>query len=384
MKKLAYIDGLKGLGALMVYLSHFVFAFYYAAYSLQPEHANTVGGIEITLGKTPLNILYNGNFAVRLFLVVSGFVLCIGYFKTRDKMKLKVGAVKRYFRLAPLILISNMLIVILMYFGCYHNSETAVFTKSLDWFYGFNHFTPSLSEAFYESLIGCFVNGSNDYNGVLWTIPYLFWGALIVYLAAYLLGEISFRYIAYGVMLLVLLRTDFAGIIFGFIICDFWYTQEKWLERYSRYPVIPILIFILGCYFASYPSIGISMEGTIYSILGTPKVVTFHLLGAVLIVAGILGCNSLQKLFGCRPLQYLGKVSYSIYLWHFLVIATFSSWFFGMFKGIVGYQITVFIDFILTTLLVLIISRLSEKYLETLGKYMENRIVKLMVPELNY
>lgn len=55
MKKLDYIDGLKGIGALMVYLCHFVFAFYYAAYTLLPEHVNTKSGAEIFIGKTPLN-----------------------------------------------------------------------------------------------------------------------------------------------------------------------------------------------------------------------------------------------------------------------------------------------------------------------------------------
>ena len=61
MKKLAYIDGLKGIGALMVYFCHFVFAFYYAAYSLTPESSHTASQIEIAIGKTPLNLLYSGN-----------------------------------------------------------------------------------------------------------------------------------------------------------------------------------------------------------------------------------------------------------------------------------------------------------------------------------
>ena len=71
MKKLDYIDGLKGIGALMVFFCHFVFAFYYAAYSLTGDAVNTNSGIEITIGKTPLNLLYSGNSAVCLFLVFS-------------------------------------------------------------------------------------------------------------------------------------------------------------------------------------------------------------------------------------------------------------------------------------------------------------------------
>ena len=117
MKKLDYIDGLKGMGALMVYLCHFVFAFYYAAYTLLPEHVNTRTGVEILIGKTPLNFFYNGNGAVCLFLVFSGFVLCLSYFRTRDRARLKAGALKRYFRLMPVILAVNLLIFILMYLG---------------------------------------------------------------------------------------------------------------------------------------------------------------------------------------------------------------------------------------------------------------------------
>ena len=47
MKKLDYIDGLKGIGALMVFFCHFVFAFYYAAYSLTGDAVNTNSGIDL-------------------------------------------------------------------------------------------------------------------------------------------------------------------------------------------------------------------------------------------------------------------------------------------------------------------------------------------------
>lgn len=82
MKKLDYINGLKGIGACMVFFCHFVFAFYYAAYSLTEEALHTASGLEIRIGKTPLNLLYSGNAAVCIFLVCSGFVLCLSYFRT--------------------------------------------------------------------------------------------------------------------------------------------------------------------------------------------------------------------------------------------------------------------------------------------------------------
>ncbi len=376
MKKITYIDGLKGCGALMVYLCHFVFAFYYAAYSLETEHLRTKAGVEILLGKTPLNLLYNGNFAVELFLVLSGFVLCLGFFRTGEKQRLKAGAKRRYLRLMPPILAVNTAVYILMAAGVYYNSQAAELTGSMDWFYGFNHFEPDFWEMLLESLAGCFLWGSNAYNGVLWTMPYLFLGALVVYLAAALVGKNPFRYIVYAVMIATALVTNiyFTGIFVGFFVCDVVCTRGEWIKWYKKHRWLSWLCFLLGVYLASYPSIGTDMEGTIYAVLGVPRVVPYHLAGAGLILVGAVGNEALQKVFGSGPLRFLGRISYSLYLLHFPVIATFSSWFFLKFWDRLGYHLTVGLDFLLTTLLVLGLSFLSERYVEPLGKGLEGHL----------
>ena len=75
-KKLVYLDGLKGFGCVCVFLTHFVFAFYYGMYHYQPEACHLPDNLDIVIGKSPFNLFFNGNTAVRLFLVISGFVLC--------------------------------------------------------------------------------------------------------------------------------------------------------------------------------------------------------------------------------------------------------------------------------------------------------------------
>ena len=379
MKKLDYINGLKGIGALMVYFCHFVFAFYYGAYSLLPESCHTASQIEISIGKSPLNLFYSGNGAVCLFLVFSGFVLCLSYFAGRDRKRLGAGAWKRYFRLMPMILAANILIYVLMRLGLYRNAETAVLTKSEAWFAGFNQFAPDFLKMLYESLIGCFLQGSNDYNGVLWTIPYLFWGALVVYLAAYLVGENRLRYIVYAVMILVSLTTDiyFTAVFLGFAVSDFFCTQKKGMELWKKYRALPILSFVLGLYLLSYPSIGSDMTGTIYGILPPAYTVIYHVAGAVGLLAGVLGLGSLQRFFGAKPFRFLGDVSYSLYLLHFPVIATFSCWFFLGLHESLGYHLTAGLDFLCTTVLVLLLSSLSRRYLEPVSGYLEQGIRRL-------
>ncbi|MCI8851939.1 MAG: acyltransferase [Lachnospiraceae bacterium] len=380
MKKLHYIDGLRGIGALMVYLCHFVFAFYYGAYSLQPEHVHTASGLEILIGKSPLNLFYNGNFAVELFLVLSGFVLCLGYFSTGDRNRLRKGAAGRYFRLMPPVLLVNLLVWGLMRLGAYQNSLAAEAALSMDWFYGFNHFPPDLGEALVESLAGCFLWGSNAYNGVLWTMPYLFLGAWVVYLAAALVGENPLRYVAYVVMMATALVTNiyFTGVFFGFFVCDLVCTRTKWLSWYRKRQWLSWLFFLSGVYLASYPSIGTDMGGTIYAVLGVPRVVPYHLAGAGLILLGAVGNSFWQRVLGFKPLRFLGKISYSLYLIHFPVIATFSSWFFLKLQGKLGYHWTVGLDFILTTLLVLALSAAGQRYVEPLGNQMAQGLQRMM------
>lgn len=87
--KLVYLDGLKGFGCVCVFLTHFVFAFYYGMYHYQPESCHLPDNLDIVIGKSLLNLLFNGNTAVRLFLVISGFVLCRSFFATGDKNRLK-------------------------------------------------------------------------------------------------------------------------------------------------------------------------------------------------------------------------------------------------------------------------------------------------------
>lgn len=134
--KLVYLDGLKGFGCVCVFLTHFVFAFYYGMYHYQPEACHLPDNLDIVIGKSPLNLLFNGNTAVRLFLVISGFVLCRSFFATGDKNRLKRSAAKRYFRLMPTVLVVNVVIWLAMALELYQNGPAAALAGSEEWFAG--------------------------------------------------------------------------------------------------------------------------------------------------------------------------------------------------------------------------------------------------------
>src|SRR6185437_16408809 len=105
--RLDYLDGLRGIAALLVVFNHYALSFYPAAFSKSLGEFHTKSHLETIFFNTPLAILVNGSFAVCLFVLLSGFVLSIKYFQNRDIPHLQKSAVLRYFRLLPPILFCN-------------------------------------------------------------------------------------------------------------------------------------------------------------------------------------------------------------------------------------------------------------------------------------
>ena len=129
-----------------------------------------------------------------------------------------------------------------------------------------------------------------------------------------------------------------------------------------------------------YPSAGFDYEGTIWGILPFVLVNYYHLLGVVLFVFSVLNLESVQWFFSLGLFQYLGRISYSLYLIHFLVIATLGSWFFLIAEPLYGYNLTCFLNLILVGAVTGLLSELSVRYVEPLGKkgeaFVEERIFR--------
>ena len=367
-KKLIYLDGIKGLGCVIVFLCHFVFAFYYGMYHYQPESCHLPGNLDIIIGKSPLNLFFNGNTAVRLFLILSGYTLCLSFFRTREKERLLASAKRRYLRLMPPVLVVNVMIWFCMVLGLYQNGPAAELAGSVEWFAGFNSFEPSFFKMLQESLFGCFLFGTNDYNGVLWTLQMLFLGAYLDYILAAFVSRLRWRYVIYAVVAVILLRSDFLGIFLGYVLCDFMHTDWNWRKKLCASKVLNWLVLVLGFYFMSYPSAGFGYEGTIWGILPFVFVNYYHIFGVLCFVFAVLNLEPVQRFFSMKVFGYLGRISYSLYLIHFLVIATFGAWFQLTFYGMLGYNVASLLNLVLTAGITILLSELSLRYVEPLSK----------------
>lgn len=380
--KLEYLEGFKGWACLCVLLCHFLSAFYLTLYNCVPEYANTGTQLELIMGKTPLNIFYSGNFGVRVFFLISGFVLSYKFFTSKDEnsamLYLRKSAVKRYFRLIIPVTIANAAAWILMEAGAYHNQLAGIIAKSKTWLSPFNNFDPDFMMMVKENFFGNFFLYEANYVSPLWTMTYEMLGSLLVFAVLALIGKVKARYAFYIVFLMIFRVSNYSHFILGMAMCDIMCNKPEFMEKVRKKQWLVWLLFIAGFYLGSYPS-GVGPENSVYSFLNVPfianKVVFYHLVGAVMMIFALLNSNLLQKFFESRPLAYLGKHSFSLYLVHWPVMATFSCWFLFKLSGEgLTYNQIMAINFVLTMLIIFPVSMLMTKYADRAGTRFANWI----------
>lgn len=383
-KRLEYIEGYKGFACLCVLLSHFISAFCNVWVTSLPERELTGSWFETWIGTTPFNIFYNGNFGVRVFFITSGFVLSYGFFCTGDEKYLKKGAVKRYFRLILPVITVNVLTYLLMKFGLLYHQQAAMVCKSYDWLAAFNNFQPSFLGMIKEAVFGNFFGNSSEYVGPLWTMTYEMLGSLLVFAFLALFGKEKVRYVLYVVFLLLFRESNYSHFILGMAICDVMQGEHSWIETYrSSKWMIPLTV-IVGLFFSTYPS-GTNPEITMYRYFNLNQwmdtVTVYHFIGATLLFIAILNSKLLQKLFELQPFAFLGKYCFGLYLIHWPVMMSLSSYIMVHYQGRISYYKLVLADFILTMAVIGLLSVLMSKTVEAWSIKLANRVAAKAFPE---
>ena len=117
MNRYNWIDGLRGGACVVVYLQHFTLAF-----------ANNMLYDNGCFRIKPLAFMFNGNFAVCLFLIIS-FYLTSKNILTKNVTSRDIGlmSVKRYMRLTiPIIIVCLFVILIQLTFGFYNQEVSTI------------------------------------------------------------------------------------------------------------------------------------------------------------------------------------------------------------------------------------------------------------------
>lgn len=341
-KKINCIEGLRTIGWIGIFLCHF-------RYSMLPN-------LSLFIDKTPLSFFYSGNPYVRMFFVISGFVLSYKYFNFDISLqKIPKEMIRRYFRLMPLIFLFSLIIYIFMKLGFLKNLEVAEITNSKTFLASFNNFEPSIFRCLKEALFNNYLIGDALYIGPLWTIKYEFLGSLLVILSVSIFKNQKIRYLFYPIFLLAY-KSYFNYFIIGMIICDL-YLNQKINIFISNHKLIKTILILTG--FLLFSMTNITSEKKLDRIIFG--------IGIILFFIGFINSTLMENIFGNKLMQLGGRISFSAYLIHWPIIETFSCYFVLLFYSKMDFNLLVLINCFISLFIIAFFSYFINKYIEPLG-----------------
>ena len=364
--RIVWLDGMKGMACLAVMWHHFILSFlplFYSDFISVKSISNT---LEHELQQSPWLFWVNGNFMVMLFLFITGIVMVRKIVGMNDGNRLPKVMIKRYMSLMLPLAVMTVTVFVFIKFNWLKNNAASVISGS-SWLEnccpGEMNFLQMVYGIIAETWFGAF-----RMTGALWMMSTLFKGSYLVILLGILAWKIqpgkvmTICIVLAGIM--VLLSPYYAPMCLGaaFYIC---YKNYGWLFGHKY---IGVAALAAGCFFGGYPS-GVKPDN-IYKILWfLPEYIDaipfWHIVGATLAIYGVANLLRVQRILSKKPIVFLGKISYAVYLWHPFFISTVASYTYIFLNGIgVDEYVNVSMTFVVLNIAVIVFTHFFSKYIE--------------------
>ncbi|MDN7904909.1 acyltransferase [Burkholderia diffusa] len=341
--KFEFVDGLRGVAALQVVLLHYASAFLpvFTRAGL-PEHF----AWEKAASNSPLFVAFQGYVAVYVFFIMSGFVLAGSFLNSTSPIATQ--ALKRSLRLYIPVAASLIIAALLKLFfhsAQLHASEISGSTwltqlwsndlspvqfakelaiNSMLFGYGqssiFSHIQFLASSQTLTPVV-------HSTNPPLWTLHLEFWGSIVLLMLASIIRSFP-KVIARSAMLVlfVIAGTSFLSLfLIGFV--TYLNVNTNNLKTSPSHSAVGLTMLGGGILLAFIP-----LEHQFHHILDSiswmpvmSALDAFQFqceVSASLIFLGVLLCKGARELLSSRIPQWLGKISFSLYLTHFGILLT--------------------------------------------------------------
>jgi peptidoglycan/LPS O-acetylase OafA/YrhL len=311
-EKLSVINGLRGWAIFVVMFGHLFGAYF--------DPASPISVLAPDTGSL-LRLLSFGGLGVPLFFIVSGFVLFLPYAIGRRRMATREAVWRYYTRRAARLLPLYYLVVIVC----------LLFNQNLD----------LLDPKFYKQVLGaltagyCFSNHGFEpfINGPLWSLSVEVWFSVLFPLFVVAAERYGVMRLLIATLVVSLVSRLLGGMVFDTVDGPF-LPLAKGLPAHLDE-------FALGMVLASLYHRGLLPRrapiGSLVVVAGTlligaavcwqayiplaraiPAFQSIYQAGLFLLVAGLLAAPASWSAlpFNNRPIQLLGMMCYSLYLWH--------------------------------------------------------------------
>lgn len=341
-ERFEFLDGLKGFACLGVFTHHFFLSFFPASYFGTEAAVMTASGFDASLSVEPYSFFVNGNFWVCLFLVISAFLLSNKIFQLKISGDvspseslfdtLSETLLKRYLRL----MIPAALIGIFSYF-----------LRDLLTLTGLNYLGKvndcSFPNFLYHAVVHMWIFVDSSVQGPFWMLHYLLFGSYLAILIA-LATPLKNRWVplihVFLAAVLGILNHYYAGIVLGVMICYLYHCgtslQEtsnngffnKLMRLLAQNKILRggagILLLLAGLFLGAYPSYvkpdNIYRVFNAYAFRDPDAYELIHSIAAACLMASFFLLKGLADFFSTKPFLFLGKLSFSIYLVHSMLL----------------------------------------------------------------
>ena len=335
------------------------------------------------------DIIYN-NFFIResylfvdFFFVLSGYVIALNYNIMLGSDDLIKYLKKRFFRLYPLLLYTTLL-----FFSYYLTLKLLrIYFPDLLIFSGPDLI--NLKDECRHLADTIFLANSTPFLGSTMGMNIPTWSISSEFISYFIYGLIVFMFVGRARNLL-LLSTVISALIYSYCQAEFfpfngnfgfvrgliafnlgyfvWYLANKNIKIPNIMEVsIPVLLIILF-YYLNFCSVKQPETKQLLGIFLVPLFFSFSILSFIK-TEGLV-----SELLNLKLFQFLGDISYSIYLNHYLIILVFPNLIFSF--GLPQSSLNQVLVFILTTLVVVIYSNFTYKFIEIrFTKYLKSKFL---------
>ncbi|CAG8142560.1 unnamed protein product [Penicillium salamii] len=337
MPRVKWINGLRGAAAAVVAFNHYFngeITTPFRTYWTEPLKDN-----QQLIQLPPINFLWSMDAMVPLFYVISGYSTASGLLELRDKQselfidRVRSSAIRRFIRLVLPLIGLGVFCQITFFCGLFIRSLPEDSAPGLEpWSSPWSHLG-YLTRYVADSLQLFQIQYNHGLSQQFWTIPLDLRGSFVVYLVIILQAPWRPR-VRLSLLALLLAHTlwygiwDMFSILSGLALAEIsaLYNRTGYQPRFLRGTISYVIRFAIAAYLGSlssktsYPpdfrvlELAQPWRWSRYDWTNARQ--NWHSIAVVCLFSILMQSPRLQGILTMRPFQYLGRLSFAIYLVH--------------------------------------------------------------------